>query len=92
MGILFKKKITSLAAGVVLALGVSGPASAQTQVTLHLDWLINGFYAPFFTALERGWYKEAGLDVKIVPGKGSFDSIRSVGAANAEFESVRSSV
>jgi NitT/TauT family transport system substrate-binding protein len=74
-----------LAAGAVAMTLTVAPAGAQTKVTLHLDWLINGFYAPFFTALERGWYKEAGLEVKIVPGKGSFDSVRSVGAGNAEF-------
>jgi len=62
-----------------------GAAQAQTKATLHLDWLINGYHAPFFVALERGMYKEAGLDITIRPGKGSVDSARAVATGDAQF-------
>jgi len=58
---------------------------AETKVTMHLDWLFNGYHAPFLVAVEKGWYEEAGLDVTVRAGKGSFDSVRAVGAGNAEF-------
>jgi NitT/TauT family transport system substrate-binding protein len=60
-------------------------APAQTRVKVHLDWLVNGYHAPFFVALDKGWYKEGGLDVTVVPGKGSFDAIRTAATGNAEF-------
>ena len=60
-------------------------ARAETRVKLHLDWIVNGYHAPFYAAVDRGLYKAAGLDVTIEPGRGSFDAIRSVAAKNAEF-------
>ena len=60
-------------------------ALAETKVTMHLDWLINGYHAPFHVAKEKGWYAEGGLDVTVNPGKGSFDAVRAVGSGDAEF-------
>ncbi len=72
-----------LAAG--LALALASPVTAQTKVTMYLDFLVNGYHSPFYVAKEKGWYKEAGLDVTISPGKGTADSIKTVGTGNAEF-------
>jgi NitT/TauT family transport system substrate-binding protein len=71
----------------VLVLSLNGvtSASALTKVTMHLDFLVNGYHAPFYVALEKGWYKDAGLDVTIEPGKGTADSIQTAGAGNAQF-------
>jgi NitT/TauT family transport system substrate-binding protein len=74
-----------LAVAMSAAVLAPGSAPAQTKVKVHLDWLVNGYHAPFFVALDKGWYKEAGLDVTVVPGKGSFDAIRTVATGNAEF-------
>ncbi len=75
------------AMSLVVAWGALGTqtANAETRVKLHLDWIVNGYHAPFYAAVERGLYKAAGLDVTIEPGRGSFDAIRSVAAKNAEF-------
>ncbi len=64
---------------------VAAPAVAQTKVTMYLDFLVNGYHSPFYVAKEKGWYKEAGLDVTISPGKGTADSIKTAGTGNAEF-------
>jgi len=71
-----------LAAGLALT---AAPATAQTKVTMYLDFLVNGYHSPFYVALEKGWYKEAGLTVTIAPGKGTADSIKTVATGNAEF-------
>jgi NitT/TauT family transport system substrate-binding protein len=63
----------------------SGETQALDSVTLITDFGFNGRHAYFFTALDRGYYKDAGLDVKIVRGQGSVDAIRQVGAGNATF-------
>ena len=58
---------------VALAVPPGGPAQQKplTPVTLILDFVPTGEYVPHYTALEKGWYKEDGLDVKIVRGQGS---------------------
>jgi NitT/TauT family transport system substrate-binding protein len=60
-----------------------GRAEALEPVTLITDFGFNGRHAYFFVALEKGYYRDAGLDVKIVRGQGSVDAIRQVGAGNA---------
>src|SRR5262245_45224160 len=76
----------------VLACGIFGifalvlmpePAKALDNVTLITDFGYNGRHAYFFVAIEKGYYKDAGLDVKVVRGQGSVDAIRQVGANNA---------
>ena len=48
-------------------------ASAQTleKFPFRLNWTLYGEHAPFFVALDKGFYKEAGLDVEILEGSGS---------------------
>jgi ABC-type nitrate/sulfonate/bicarbonate transport system substrate-binding protein len=58
---------------------------ALDNVTLITDFGYNGRHAYFFDALEKGYYRDAGLEVKIVRGQGSMDAIRQVGAGNAIF-------
>jgi NitT/TauT family transport system substrate-binding protein len=41
--------------------------------------------AYFFVALDRGYYRDAGLEVKIVRGQGDANAIRQIGAGNAMF-------
>src|SRR5215467_3098823 len=55
------------------------------SVTLITDFGYNGRHAYFFDALDRGYYRDAGLEVKIVRGAGSVDAIRQVGAGSAMF-------
>ncbi len=64
---------------------VSHAASALDTVNLITDFGYNGRHAYFFDALDKGYYRDAGLDVKIVRGQGSVDAIRQVGAGNATF-------
>ena len=65
------------------ALFVSNGAQALDNVTLITDFGYNGRHAYFFVAIERGYYRDADLDVKVVRGQGSVDAIRQVGANNA---------
>ena len=60
-------------------------ASAADSVTLITDFGYNGRHSYFFVAQDKGFYKEAGIDVKFVGGKGSVDAIKQVAAGNANF-------
>jgi NitT/TauT family transport system substrate-binding protein len=67
------------------ACGQRGATRQQQAVTLYLDWAIDGLHAPFFAALKKGWYDEAGLKVDIQPGQGSADAVKVVGSGKAQF-------
>ncbi|HUT48969.1 MAG TPA: ABC transporter substrate-binding protein [Alphaproteobacteria bacterium] len=55
-------------ATLLLALS-SAPASARDKLTLVLDWSINPDHAPLYVAKEKGFFREAGLDVTLIePG------------------------
>ena len=71
---------------VLLAGALSAHAQAQQlrPFTFILDFLPNGEYGPFFVALEKGWYAEEGLDVTILRGTGSADTLRRVAAGQGD--------
>jgi NitT/TauT family transport system substrate-binding protein len=59
------------------ALRTAGTARAQslTPVSLQLGWFANSQMAGDFTAMGKGYFKDAGLEVKIVPGGPSIDPV-----------------
>jgi NitT/TauT family transport system substrate-binding protein len=63
----------------------AGASMALDKVTLITDFGHNGRHAFSFVALDRGYYRDAGLEVKIVRGQGAVDAIRQIGAGNAMF-------
>jgi NitT/TauT family transport system substrate-binding protein len=67
------------------ALGAGSPARAADDVSLALDWIVNGTHAGYFVALDRGWYRDEGLNVKIGRGFGSGDTVKRVGTKTATF-------
>lgn len=70
--------------GLVLGL-VASTARAGTEVTLALDWIVNGTHAGYITALHHGWYAQEGLTVTIQRGFGSGDTVKRVGTRSATF-------
>lgn len=49
----------------------SAASAALTKFPFRLNWTLYGEHAGFFVALEKGYYKEEGLDVEIQEGSGS---------------------
>ncbi len=57
------------AAGLALGgIGLARPARAQTPVALQLSWLHSVQFAGSYIALDRGWWRDAGLDVTLLQG------------------------
>lgn len=46
----------------------AGGAAAATKIRFKTDWYPQGEHGGFYQALEKGFYRQAGLDVEIVPG------------------------
>jgi putative hydroxymethylpyrimidine transport system substrate-binding protein len=67
------RSVAALAIAAALALGVSscgggdepapGSESNPEQFTLALDWYVNPDHTGIYTALDRGFFRQAGLDV-----------------------------
>ena len=68
------------ALSIVFALGAAvlsfGTGHAADKVTIVLDFTISGYHAPFFVAQDKGYFKQAGLDVTITRGYGSGDTVK----------------
>lgn len=55
------------------------------KVVLRLKWVHQAQFAGFYTAVEKGYYEEAGLDVEIRPGGSDFPSVQMVASGSEEF-------
>jgi NitT/TauT family transport system substrate-binding protein len=59
-------------------------AAAQEKVQFALNWFAVGDHAAYWVALDKGYYKERGLDVAMENSKGSGDSIAKVASGRAD--------
>ncbi len=70
---------------VLLGLLVQVQAAELTPATIRMDFIIGGKHAPWFVALEKGFYAKRGLNVTIQSSTGSADTVRTIGAGGADF-------
>src|ERR1700757_4792144 len=62
------KKSLAFALGIALGLSLSS-AYAADPVTIQLKWVAQAQFAGYFVAKDKGFYKDAGLDASIKPGR-----------------------
>lgn len=60
------------------AAALATAALAETDVPFALDWKFEGPSAPYFHALDAGYFADADLNVTISEGRGSLDAIPKV--------------
>jgi len=81
-------KNSMLAAGALSLPSMPFRARAQgalKPVTMTLDWIFQGPNVGFMLAQEKGFYREAGLDVSITSGKGSGSTAQLVASKATQF-------
>src|SRR5919198_4104316 len=70
------------------AVPLACPRLARAQLrpgTPRLDWLFQGPNGGFMVAQEKGYYREAGLNVEIGPGRGSGNTAQVVASKASQF-------
>jgi NitT/TauT family transport system substrate-binding protein len=78
-----KRAILGLAAA--LPMLFSAGAQAQDKVSLRLNWYLGGLHVPFYYGVEKGFYKEEGIDLTINEGRGSANTVQVVAAGSDTF-------
>lgn len=72
----------------LLLCGLLGPwlsAWAQERVTLQLKWSHAFQFAGYYAAQAQGYYRDAGLDVRILPAAPGTDTVQEVLAGRAQY-------
>lgn len=64
---------------------LSTGARAEDDVRLRLNWMYYGSHAGFALGLDRGYYKDAGIDLDIRSGNGSGSAHRLVANGDSDF-------
>ena len=64
-------------------------ATAGTPANVVLDFIVGGKHAPWYVALEKGFYAKRGLTLTIQPSTGSADALRTIGSGGRRFRNRR---
>lgn len=68
-----------------LVLAAAPAAFAQEKASLRLNWLYYGFHSFFPLGVDKGYYKDEGIDLAIGEGQGSGRAVQIVGAKSDTF-------
>src|SRR5580692_3135929 len=81
--IMFRRIVTSVAILVLSAMSVA--AQAAESATVRLKWFHQAQFAGFYVAKEKGYYRDAGLDIDIQLGGPDFPAVQMVSGGNEQF-------
>jgi NitT/TauT family transport system substrate-binding protein len=74
--------------GFAMSLAIVGSVADGAELTpanIRMDFIIGGKHAPWFVALEKGFYAKRGLAATIQASTGSADTVRMIGSGGADF-------
>ncbi|MEZ2208520.1 ABC transporter substrate-binding protein [Sinorhizobium sp. CB7] len=77
--------ISATVLAITTALTSASVAKAADDVTVRLNWFAAGYTAPFYVGVEKGWYKDADLNVTVQEGQGSGPTAAQVAAGRTTF-------
>jgi NitT/TauT family transport system substrate-binding protein len=70
---------------IMLCNGNPAQTAEMTPANIRLDFIIGGKHAPWYVALEKGFYAKRGLNATIQASTGSADTVRTVASGGADF-------
>jgi NitT/TauT family transport system substrate-binding protein len=76
--------IGTLAIAIVGSLG-SALAQPKTSATMAMSWAFEGSHIGYLTAMEKGLYRDEGIDVRVNRGFGAADTIRRMITGDIDF-------
>jgi NitT/TauT family transport system substrate-binding protein len=79
------KRIYQLAVTAVMLASSAAAALAQDDVRLRLNWMYYGSHAGFALGKDKGYYKDAGINLDIRSGNGSSSAHRLVANGDSDF-------
>ena len=74
---------SALSAAALLA-PVGAAAQDATEIDFVLNWIAGGDHAPYYYALQEGWYADAGINLNIEQGKGSAGAVQRTGIGQTD--------
>ncbi len=82
------RRAGQLGLGVLVCAGLLGAAlpahAADDKITIMSDWSPHGMHVGLFLAQQKGWFRDAGLNVEVLDGKGSGGTIQQVAAGKID--------
>ncbi|MFQ5692354.1 MAG: ABC transporter substrate-binding protein [Nitrospinota bacterium] len=75
----------ALCAAAALLLSAPTQAEAAGKTVIRLGWKAKGEYAPLYLALDKGYYKAAGVNVAVEPGSGANVAIKLIATGKDQF-------
>lgn len=69
----------------VSACGMKNPFAASDKVNVQLSWFHSVEYAGFYTAIEKGYYKDENIETTLIAGGPTIDPLSEVNSGNAQF-------
>jgi NitT/TauT family transport system substrate-binding protein len=70
---------------IMLSGGTPLQSAELSPANIRMDFIIGGKHAPWFVALEKGFYAKRGLAATIQASTGSADTLRTIGSGGADF-------
>jgi NitT/TauT family transport system substrate-binding protein len=68
------------------SIGAATPTPTPLEpVTLQLQWITQAQFAGYYVALDKGWYREEGIDLTIKPGGPDISPSDAVATGTADF-------
>lgn len=75
---MLRHALAQFAAATFLAVAFPASVMAETAMPFALDWKFEGPAAPYFVAIDKGYFAAEGLTVEVSEGAGSLDAIPKV--------------
>src|SRR5687768_17390875 len=60
-------------------------SNSLDHVTLRLNWQPGAEHAPYYVAVDKGYFSDVGIDIDIHVGSGSADSVKLTAVGDADF-------